>query len=78
MKPHKGDNSRPPDARRRFLNTTEYERISDEEYRKLLQFCAKHNLICLEYHRRHPETLVKRQTKGFRREWTRQGGSRNV
>jgi len=27
--------------------------MKDEEYRKLLRFCAKHGFICLEYHRRH-------------------------
>ncbi len=42
-----------------------YERLPDAEYEALLRFCVKHHLICFEYHRRHPEALVK--AKGSRR-----------
>lgn len=31
--------------------------MTEEEYRKNLIFCTENNLICLEFHRRHPEGI---------------------
>ena len=35
--------------------------MKDEEYRKLLRFCAKHGFICLEYHRRIQREVEKKR-----------------
>ncbi len=72
MKPHKGDNSRPPDARRKFLNTTEYNRQFDFEaeknvawFKEHLIFCREHGLISFVYGYRRitgkiPEFMIPR------------------